>query len=121
MFRVHDDLDIHDDGSVSSSKAKMPPLIDLRKTPSLQLVGLSRPDEKEVVDMVSYLNAIFPNTPNEFFEEHADKLVGKPVALEDRLLSDHLSRTTRFPRGVTPSSALIPGCLLQSLICLRWS
>jgi hypothetical protein len=53
MFRVRDDLDIHDDGSVSSSKAKTPPLIDLRKMPSPQLVDLSRPNDKEVVDMVS--------------------------------------------------------------------
>jgi hypothetical protein len=55
MFRVRDDLDIHDDGSASSSRAKTPPLIDLRKTPSPQLVDLSKPDEKEVEDMVPRL------------------------------------------------------------------
>ena len=86
QFRVRDDIfdDAMDvDGSASnSSKAPTPPVIDLRATPPPQLVDLSAPDQKEVRELVSHLTNMFPDTPIEFFEEHAEDLVGKPAAFE---------------------------------------
>ena len=85
-FRVRDDLNIDDATSGTSTSTRTPPLIDLGGSPPPPtLVDLSHPDQHEIVELVTWLCGMFPDTPKRFIEDHAEDLVGKPAAL-DRLV-----------------------------------
>ena len=59
-------------------------------------MDLSQSDTQEIRDLYQSLSSMFPTTPNEYLEEQAEELAGKPAALE-RFITEHLARNSQPP------------------------
>ena len=79
-----------------------PEVVDLeaRKPPPF-IVDLSETDQAEKRELLTSFFNMFPDTPQEYLEEQAEELAGKPAATE-RFIVEHLARNCKPPEYWVP-------------------